>query len=141
MKLVNRELRGYVYGKLNGNATVTGITGAVPVKSIAGKDQAFPYIEIGTIESFDESPKDVNITRSNVSVNIYTRFADENASYTLSENISSKVIELLNDQIGDTTSFSIWMARFVSSIENFEQTDTDKVIWNQLIFEYQLQEL
>ena len=138
MKFPAKELRAYVYGLLN-NMVVGGKT--IPVKSVIDKRCSWPVVELSTIETFDESAKDYNITRCNFNIRVYTRFADENASYTQSENICNEVVNRLNDVIGNTASFAIFIARFTQSIEGFEQTETDKVIYNQLIFEYQLQEL
>lgn len=142
MKAPNKELRKWVYDKLNGNVSgITGVSGIIPVKSVPGKDQSFPFIWLGNISVEDESTKDSYITRATMQINVESLFADENASFNQVEEISDKIFGLLIDVKGDTTSFEIVISRFVSSQESFEQTETGKEISNQINIEFLIEEL
>lgn len=134
MKLPNKELRAFIYNRLLNSITVGSV---IPVCSVPAKTQDFPFIDLGNISIIENlSTKDAYITRCQIEINVYTQFADENTSYTQCEEISSAITERLINFKGDTTNFNIDWARFISSNEVFEQTETVKAISNTIIVEY-----
>lgn len=134
MKAPNKELRSFVYSRLNNAVVVNAVT--IPVCSVPAKNQAFPYIDLGNISLTDAGAKDRTIFRAQFEINVYTKFADENTSYTSCEDISSALLERLIDYEGQTTNFNIECSHFISSQELFEQNETEKAISNQIIIEF-----
>lgn len=141
MKAPNKELREFVYNLLYNKVSVAGVVGYIPVVSLPGKTQAFPFIELGNIGLTDYSTKTEYLTKATLEIGIYTRFADENANYNICELISNEIIDKITDQKGDTANFEIFASRFLNSQETVEQTDTDKVIYNTLNFEFSIEQL
>jgi hypothetical protein len=141
MKAPQKELRAYVYGLLYNKVAVTGVTGFVQVASIPSKSEAFPWVDLGNIALIDLSTKDRYITKAIFEINIYTLFADENTSYTQCELIANEIMEKLIDVRGETANFKIIAARFISSQESFEQTETQKAISNQILIEFTVEQI
>lgn len=139
MKTPNRELRTWVYDKLNGHITNGGV--AVPIGSVLGKTQASPYILLSNIGLTDYSVKSEYLVKATLEIIVLTRFADENANYFQVEDISNDVVNMLVDKYEDTANFNIVASRFINSQETFEQTDTDKVIYNTLQIEFTIEEI
>jgi hypothetical protein len=138
MKAPNKELRKFVYDRLLNSITVGSI---IPVCSVPKKDQAFPFIDLGNISCLDTGAKDHNILRAQFEINVYSQFADENISYSQVEDISTHILERLVDYLGETINFKIEWCHFISSQENFEQTETVKAISNQIILEFLIEEI
>lgn len=94
MKDASKEIRNWLYTSLNGKVIYGSTT--VPVYTIPDKDIALPYIIIGEISSPGEDGcKDRYITDYDITLEIWTDFAGNIASYVPADSIASSVLQLL----------------------------------------------
>jgi hypothetical protein len=139
MKLPNKELRTFIYDRLN--AAITYDTQVIPVNSIPAKGSVFSYILIGNISLVENSPKDRYSTLSTVEITVCSQSDQRIANYDENEEITNDLIGLLVDYIPGLTNYQMVWAHLLSSQEQTELTDTSYTINNILTFEYYLEQL
>lgn len=138
MKLPNKELRTFLYNRLN-NAITYGVR-TIPVNSIPPKNSAFSYIMLGNISVTENSPKGKDSTLSSIEITICSQADQRIINYDENEEIANKLIGLLVDYIADLTSYQMVWAHLISSQEVTEISETGYAINNILTFEYYLEQ-
>jgi hypothetical protein len=92
MKDPSNVIRQWLYDNLQG---IT-YNGAVPVYSFPPKDASMPYIVIGDLlSSGEESTKDTYLTSHDYTIEVWTSFSGNNASYVMADNISNQITQKL----------------------------------------------
>lgn len=93
MKDPGTTIRQWLHDNLQG-ITYGGVT--VPVYSFVPKDAAMPYIVIGDLlSSGEESTKDCYVSAYDYTIEVWTSFEGNRATYVPSDNISNQITQKL----------------------------------------------
>jgi hypothetical protein len=101
MKDPSDNIRQWLYNILNGTIFYNGLS--VPAYSFPSKEDAMPYIVIAE-QSMDaeEAIKDCYVTNNNVTLEIYTSFTGNDATYKVVNSISNAVLQLVRQRAIET---------------------------------------
>lgn len=92
MKDASKEIRDWLYTTLNGYISYSGSN--VPVYTVPDRDASMPYVIIGEISSPGEDGcKDTYIVEYDITVEIWTDFAGNIASYVPADSIANSILQ------------------------------------------------
>jgi len=97
MKDPSDNIRDWLYGVLNGTVSYGG--SYIPVYSYAPKDAEMPYIIIAEqMMNGEQGTKDAYITEHEVTIEIWTSFTGNDASYIPANNIGDQVLQIVRQR-------------------------------------------
>lgn len=139
MKDPTGAIREWLYDALYANVSYNSVI--VPVYSFAPKDQAMPYILLaGQQMILNDSTKDSSITENLATIEVWTSFTGNDASYVQANAIADDIVEILTSE--DTVPGSgsheggALLEGFDQVVVMVESILTDSVMWDNNIIIY-----
>lgn len=151
MKDASGPIRQWLYNVLNLTVVYNG--SYLSCYSFAGKDQAMPYILLGEIYMIGEelSTKDCWITEHEATIEIYTSFTGNDASYVQLDAIVDDVLAIIRRRIqaltgsggqsvAGITGFNTIVTNVISTASERFVHETQNVVMKSIILKLILEE-